>query len=182
MIIHELLITQEPAWKNPPATTRFKIGFAIYCVFYCALIGSIAHFGGQFQARERDAAVTSAVASVKASAAVAADNQREAIAVTEPAASRLYADRVTVQTHPFLVCVRAHESATAGAYEAKNPDSTASGAYQFLNATWKVASVQAGYHGFATAAAAPWWVQDAVAYDLAIRRGQKSHWNGTGCS
>jgi hypothetical protein len=174
MSIHELPVIQEPARKNPPATTRFKVSFAIYSAFYCALIFSIAHYGSQFEARERTEAVASPQPKSEATRVVP-------VVATESAASRLYAQRVALQNHPFLVCVRAHESATAGAYEAQNPVSTASGAYQFLDATWKVASVQAGFYGLPTAKSAEWWVQDAVAYDLAIRRGQKSHWNGTGC-
>lgn len=89
--------------------------------------------------------------------------------------------RAQIQGHPFLVCVRNHESATAGLYAAENPSSSASGAYQFLDSTWRVVSSQAGYPGYARAIHAPWWVQDAVAYDLAIERGQRFHWNGTGC-
>lgn len=91
------------------------------------------------------------------------------------------------QLDPFLLCVRHHES-DRGAYPyiggygtAENPRSTASGAYQFLDSTWRVASNAAGQAGYARALDAPWWVQDAVAYDLAVVRGQRSHWHGTGC-
>jgi hypothetical protein len=83
--------------------------------------------------------------------------------------------------HPFLVCVRAHESDTAGGYSAENPTSTASGAYQFLSSSWRNLSARAGYSGWPTASSAPWHIQDAVAYDTAVTRGQQSPWNGTGC-
>lgn len=94
--------------------------------------------------------------------------------------------RSQIQRNPFLTCVRHHES-DRGAYPhvngygAQNPRSSASGAYQFLDSTWRVVSSQAGYPGYARAIHAPWWVQDAVAYNLAIERGQRFHWNGTGC-
>ena len=83
--------------------------------------------------------------------------------------------------HPFLVCVRAHESDTSGGYRAQNPRSSASGAYQFLDRTWRNVAPAAGYGGYARAIHAPPHVQDAVAYNLAITRGQRFHWNGTGC-
>lgn len=91
------------------------------------------------------------------------------------------AHRQSVKDNPFLVCVRAHESDTAGSYLAQNPRSTASGAYQFLDTTWRVVSARAGHGGFAKAKYAPSWVQDAVAYDTAIIRREKYHWRGTGC-
>lgn len=93
--------------------------------------------------------------------------------------------RRQIQMHPFLTCVRRHESDrgpyphTRG-YTAKNPRSTASGAYQFLNSSWRVLSARAGHPGYSRAAAAPWYVQDAVAHH-AVTHGGKGHWNGTGC-
>lgn len=101
---------------------------------------------------------------------------------------RIHGERQTIQSNSFLTCVRRHESDRGPAphingYSAKNPVSTASGAYQFLNGTWRVAASRAGYGSYANAPArnAPAWVQDAVAYDTAIRRGERYHWNGTGC-
>lgn len=91
------------------------------------------------------------------------------------------AQRRALQAHPFLVCVRAHESDTAGGYLAQNPTSTASGAYQYLDSTWRVVSAAAGHPGYARAIYAPWWVQDAVTYHRAIVLGERRHWNGTGC-
>ena len=88
------------------------------------------------------------------------------------------AQRRAVQAHPFLSCVRAHES--AGNYTAQNPSSSASGAYQFLDSTWQRVSPKAGYAGYARAAHAPWWAQDAVALWM-YNNGGRSAWNGTGC-
>lgn len=93
----------------------------------------------------------------------------------------VHARQQAIHNHPFLVCVRNHESATAGLYSAQNPSSSASGAYQFLDSTWRAVSPMSGHGGYARAIHAPWYVQDAVAYDIAITRGQRSHWNGTGC-
>ena len=88
------------------------------------------------------------------------------------------AERRAVQAHPFLSCVRAHES--KGDYTAQNPRSSASGAYQFLDSTWRNVSVSSGHGGYARASQAPWWVQDAVALWL-VNSGGRSAWNGTGC-
>ncbi len=94
--------------------------------------------------------------------------------------------RREVQRTPFLTCVRRHESDRTGAYPhisgytAQNPGSTASGAYQFLDSTWRGASARAGFPGYGKARQAPWWVQDAVALHV-VKTGGKSAWNGTGC-
>jgi hypothetical protein len=78
----------------------------------------------------------------------------------------------------FLACVRRHES--GGNYQAKNPTSTASGAYQFLDSTWLTMSARAGHSGWGSARYAPPWVQDAVAV-FTVNSGWRSAWNGTGC-
>lgn len=89
------------------------------------------------------------------------------------------------QRHPFLTCVRHHES-DGGAYPhingygAQNPYTSASGAYQFLDSTWRNVSVRAGQGGYARASQAPWYVQDAVALWM-YRNGGRSAWAGTGC-
>jgi muramidase (phage lysozyme) len=101
-------------------------------------------------------------------------------------AQAVEAQRRELQRHPFLVCIRRHESDRSGpypnigGYAAQNPSSTASGAYQFLDSTWRGASSRAGYPGYARAKSAPWWVQDAVAYHV-MRTGGKSAWSGSGC-
>jgi hypothetical protein len=110
--------------------------------------------------------------------------QRDAIARELVAA--VEAQRRQVQLHPFLTCVRRHESDRGGAYPytggyaARNPTSTASGAYQFLDSTWRNVSVRAGHPGYARAMLAPWYVQDAVALWL-YQNGGRSAWAGTGC-
>lgn len=52
---------------------------------------------------------------------------------------------------------------SGGDYQAKNPASTASGAYQFLTSTWRGLAAAQGYP---TAASAPTTVQDAAALEL----------------
>lgn len=83
----------------------------------------------------------------------------------------------------FLACVRAHES--GGNYRAANPVSTASGAYQFLDSTWRTLSGRSGHSGYARAMHAPPAVQDAVAqWTIAqpVRvSGGYGNWAGTGC-
>jgi muramidase (phage lysozyme) len=100
-------------------------------------------------------------------------------------ARRIHSERTSAQNHPFLTCVRHHESDRGPAphtngYRAQNPVSTASGAYQFLNGTWRTVSARAGYAGYARAKDAPPYVQDAVAM-WTLRNVGKSPWNGTGC-
>lgn len=107
-------------------------------------------------------------------------------ALSDQAAERqwleaVHAEQMRIHNHPFLVCVRNHESATAGLYAAQNPTSSASGAYQFIDGTWRTVASRAGHGGYARAVYAPANVQDAVAYDTAIVRGERYHWNGTGC-
>ncbi len=78
----------------------------------------------------------------------------------------------------FLACVRRHES--GGNYQAKNPTSTASGAYQFLDSTWRTMSARAGHSGWGSARYAPPAVQDSVA-QFTVDSGWASAWDGTGC-
>ena len=78
----------------------------------------------------------------------------------------------------FLACVRKHES--GGNYQAENPVSTASGAYQFLDSSWRTMSARAGHSGYSHAADAPPHIQDAVAIHT-VNSGWSSAWNGTGC-
>jgi hypothetical protein len=90
------------------------------------------------------------------------------------------AERDAIRDHPTLRCIRAHESDTAGGYTAQNPRSTASGAYQFLDGTWRNVSVRAGHPGYARALHAPPWVQDAVAL-WTLQHVGASPWAGSGC-
>jgi len=106
-------------------------------------------------------------------------NPAEQAAVT----AHLQADEVpepAAHTPPggFLACVRRHES--GGNYQAENPTSTASGAYQFLDSTWRTLSARAGHSGWGHAASAPPSVQDAVAI-YTVNSGWASAWDGTGC-
>lgn len=105
-------------------------------------------------------------------------DQTEIARQTEALTQAVEAQRRAVQNHPFLACVRAHES--RGDYTAQNPSSSASGAYQFLTSTWRNVSAKAGHPGYPRASAAPWWAQDAVAMWL-YKNGGRSAWAGTGC-
>lgn len=82
-------------------------------------------------------------------------------------------------------CIRKHESIHAGHYRANNPISTASGAYQFLDGTWRGNNKFTKVHGkrvpqYAHASDAPKWVQDAV-FIHAIEQGGIHAWYGTWC-
>lgn len=95
------------------------------------------------------------------------------------------AHRREVQLNPVLTCIRRHESDNgayphANGYAAKNPRSTASGGYQFLNSTWRNVSSAAGHPGYSQARHAPWYVQDAVAIWVVQNQGT-SAWRGSGC-
>ena len=79
--------------------------------------------------------------------------------------------------HPTLACIRHNES--RGDYTAKNPRSTASGAYQFLDGTWRTIAGEMGVTEYPTARHAPEFVQDAVAYYALVGPGRyRSHWTG----
>ncbi len=108
----------------------------------------------------------------------AAEVEHQRAEIARKLADNLEQQRRAVQSHPFLSCVRAHES--GGNYGAQNPSSSASGAYQFIDSTWRNVSVRSGHPGYATAAHAPWYVQDAVAMWL-YNNGGRSAWAGTGC-
>ncbi len=88
--------------------------------------------------------------------------------------------RSSVHNNSVLACIRRHESDRAGGYSADNPRSSASGAYQFIDSTWRTASRRAGHPGYSRAKYAPAYVQDAVAL-YTINHGGRGHWRGTGC-
>ena len=81
------------------------------------------------------------------------------------------------------LCIRKHESLNMGHYEAENPTSTASGAYQMIyrfwhgNAKW-VPIAKRDAKG--PAGNAPARVQDAV-FIHSIRNGGVLAWKGTSC-
>lgn len=105
---------------------------------------------------------------------------RQTAAVARAIVQAVEQHRRSVQQHPVLTCIRRHESDSAGGYAAQNPRSSASGAYQFIDSTWRSASARAGHPGYARAKYAPWYVQDAVAL-YTINHGGRSHWRGSGC-
>lgn len=80
----------------------------------------------------------------------------------------------------FRQCVISHESLSAGLYKAQNPTSSASGAYQFIDSTWRVWMKRAGFSGYSRAMYAPPWVQDAVFY-FGLAHGGGGAWAGDGC-
>lgn len=66
-------------------------------------------------------------------------------------------------------------------YEAHRSDGgTASGAYQFIDSTWRDKSAKAGFPGYSRAMHAPPAVQDAV-FAYVVLHGGAGHWNGTHC-
>lgn len=110
---------------------------------------------------------------------------RQKAELIRQASEALEAHRRQVQRHPFLTCVRRHESDRGAyphinGYAAQNPYSSASGAYQFIDSTWRNVSAKAGHAGYSKASQAPWFVQDAVALYL-YDNGGRSAWAGTGC-
>lgn len=87
--------------------------------------------------------------------------------------------------NPFLICVRAAESDTMGGYRAENPTSTASGAYQFIDGTWRKVAPMAGVRGYSHASQASPFAQDQVAaFTIAHPRkltGGYMNWKGDHC-
>lgn len=84
------------------------------------------------------------------------------------------------------LCIRKHESIRSGHYNAENPISTASGAYQYLDGTWVGNNKFTKVNGkrvpqYAHASSAPKWVQDAV-FIHTIKHGGIKAWHGTHCS
>jgi hypothetical protein len=105
--------------------------------------------------------------------------------IRETLARSVETQRRSVQQHPFLTCIRRHESDRGAwphinGYGADNPSSSASGAYQFLDSTWRNVSSRAGHPGYARAKFAPWYVQDAVTLWV-YEHGGRSNWAGSGC-
>jgi len=82
-------------------------------------------------------------------------------------------------------CIRKHESIHSGHYKAKNNRSTASGAYQYLDGTWRGNNKFTKVNGkrvpqYAHASQAPKWVQDAV-FIHTVEHGGIHAWHGTWC-
>ena len=70
---------------------------------------------------------------------------------------------------------------SANPYTARNPTSTASGAYQFTNSTWQRYAGSAITSQYATAADAPPAVQDAV-FQTAVSQNGLRDWTCPGCN
>jgi len=88
-------------------------------------------------------------------------------------------DKTPKWIRELAMCIRKHESHHN--YRAKNPISTASGAYQFINATW-VGNARwvTDASKYPTAKSAPAHIQDSV-FIHSIRNGGIHNWDGTGC-
>lgn len=82
------------------------------------------------------------------------------------------------------LCIRRHESMS---YTGENPQSSASGAGQWIDSTWRGLAHWVKVDGqfvarqYRRASHAPAWVQDA-AYRHVYKRGDLSMWAGTGCA
>ena len=85
---------------------------------------------------------------------------------------------VSLSLAAFMRCVSNRES--HGNYKAENPTSTASGRWQFIDASWVAYSKMAGHPGWSHAADAPPAVQDAVALWVMVNKGRYP-WKGKGC-
>jgi hypothetical protein len=113
-----------------------------------------------------------------------------AITIHEQAPSNKYQDSnsdvwkgVPKWIRELSLCIRKHESLNMGHYEAENPKSTASGAYQMIYSFWngnaKWVRIAKRYAN-GPAGNAPARVQDAV-FIHSIRNGGVLAWKGTGC-
>jgi len=105
-----------------------------------------------------------AEAAAAAAAAAEAERARQAAAAAAPATG---SGRCGGNLPPCYVMQRE----SGGNIRAKNPSSTASGKWQFLNSTW------AGYGGYAEAWMAPESVQDAKARELWAGGAGCGHWS-----
>jgi hypothetical protein len=108
---------------------------------------------------------------VKVANAVNASQHEEVIKFLQMAAA--------LHNDPFLVCTRAHESDTAGGYQAYNPSGPWYGAYQFLQSTWDNTARQAGlpYLAGANILRTNSFFQDALAMSLYRWQGN-TPWGG----
>jgi hypothetical protein len=84
--------------------------------------------------------------------------------------------------HRFGLCVARHESWTAGLWKAQNPVSSASGAFQYLDSTWRGQARRAHVGTqYRRAKNAPAVIQVRVfAYNVYHYHAQRS-WYGTHC-
>lgn len=90
-------------------------------------------------------------------------------------------DRFPAHVERSARCIAKHESWTAGLWKAENPVSTASGAFQFVDGTWRAVAARAGVgEAFSHASDAPPHVQAAVFAHQAMNHGLYP-WKGTHC-
>ena len=80
----------------------------------------------------------------------------------------------------FGWCVVNHESIHDGYWKAENPVSTASGAFQYLDGTWRAHAARAGVQGWRRASSAP-PVAQAYVFAWNVRHGAARAWSGTSC-
>lgn len=84
------------------------------------------------------------------------------------------------------LCIRRHESLHAGHWRAHNPRSSASGAGQWLDSTWRGVARWIRFDGtyvarsYSRAMDAPNWIQD-LAYRHVYAHGGLRMWHGTWC-
>lgn len=93
---------------------------------------------------------------------------------------------VSPKARQVWFCIRSHESLHDGHYRAQNPVSSASGAGQWIDSTWRGVAKWVKVEGefvarqYSRAKYAPPWVQDA-AFVHVWKRDGLSMWRGTGC-
>jgi hypothetical protein len=99
----------------------------------------------------------------------------------KPKASNPRAIRSSGWMQAFARCVINHESINAGTYKARRSDGgSASGAYQFIDKTWRGLARHLGFGQYVHAYQAPPAVQDQ-AFFYSITHGGIHNWNGTHC-
>jgi hypothetical protein len=111
------------------------------------------------------------------------EERKRNISLSAPVGSAPSADITYTETSTgvsgFLACTRAHESDTAGGYQAHSPDGLYHGAYQFLQSTWDNTARHAGRPDLAgiNPGNVPAADQDTVATSLYQWQG-KAPWGG----
>lgn len=86
-----------------------------------------------------------------------------------------------VRVETFAICVAKHESWHAGLWDAENPISSASGAFQFIDQTWQVMARRAGVRHVPRHASDASARKQARVMAYAVRTHQRFHWHGTYC-
>jgi hypothetical protein len=133
-----------------------------------------AYFAALAAAAEAEQAARAAEAQAEAEAQAASQGTISTVTVSGPPQGGCSDDLAC-----FLACTRAHESDTAGGYQAVSPDGMYRGAYQFDQSTWDSVADSIGRHDLvgvdpATASAAD---QDTLAAALYEMRGNQP-WGG----